>query len=260
MTVSEQHILRAHDVLETEVIRTTAERDAFRQFRAQCAQIDPTTPPSQPTATGLIEYRGLLRSRTQHTGPDRALQQVCDAYRETIMAIPHYTAEYNEPLDENLAAEIGDELATAITTGEHFPPQIKHNLAQTTQQCVASRRMLLDDLDREQAVLETVESTITEIHDWLRERNAQPMHKVGLTERYRIHKTLCQYESHCNAVARARQETVHIHRVTARQADSRLFNAYLYGSLGVTYPVLADLATLGSLLREARQSLERTLV
>ena len=248
--------------------RTTAERDAFRQFHARCAQIDPTPTPqtssspstSQTTATGLAERIGLLRSRTQHAEPNGTLQQICEAYRETVMAVPHYTEEYDDPLDENLAAEIGDELATAITTGEYFPPQIKQNLAQTTQQCIASRRMLLDDLDREQAALETAETTITEMLDWLHERNAQPMCEWSLTERYRIHETLCQYESHCDAVARERQETVHVHRVTARQADSQLFTRYLYESLSVTYPVLADLATLESLLREARQRLERTLV
>lgn len=260
MTIPEQHIFRAHDVLETEMTRTTAERDAFRQFRARCAQIDPTTPPLQPTATGLIEYRGLLRSRTQHTGPDGALQQVCEAYRETIMAIPHYDEEYDEPLDENLAAEVGDELATAITNGEYFPPQIKQNLAQTTQQCIASRRMLLDDLDRKQAALETAETTITKIHEWLRERNAQPMGEWSLTERYQLHETLEAHESHCDTVAAARQERIRSHRATTARTDDRLFNAYLYGSLSVTFPILADLATLGDLLKEARQRLEETLV
>ena len=42
-------------------------------------------------------------------------------------------------------------------------------------------------------------------------------------------------------------------------AVNQLFNEYIYQSLSVTYPVLADLATLKGLLRETRQCLERTL-
>jgi hypothetical protein len=189
---------------------------------------------------------------------------VCDAYRETVMAVAHYEEEYDEPLAENLAAEVGDDLASAITANERFPSQIKQSLDHAIQQCIASRTMLLDDLEREREALETAATTITDIRD----QNEQPMGEWSLSERYRIHATLCGYEAECDTVARARQETVQTYRVRAEQtrvgtdagADSPLFIVHCYQSLPVTYPVLADLATLGELLREARGHLERTLV
>lgn len=256
-----QQIPRAHDILDTELARTTNERDALRQFRARYTEIDPTTPSPQDISSGLT---GVLQSVTPGTGNQSsrsdALDQIYNAYQETVMATPHYDSDYDESLDENLREEVGEELASAITTGEHFSPQIKQSLEQAIQQCIAARRVLLDDLDREAEALETAETTITEIRDWLREHNARPLTEWSLTERYRTHERLCEYEAECDALAGARQETLQTKRVTARRADSRLFNAYCYDSLGVGHPVLADLATLGELLREARQRLEGALM
>lgn len=174
------------------------------------------------------------------------------------MAVPHYDDEYDEPLDENLTAEVGEEIASVITTGEYFPPQIKQNLDQTIQQCITTRRMLLDDLEREADALQTAETAIVEIRDWLREHNTRPMTEWSLTERYRTYETLCEYEAECDAWAR--QETLQTKRVTMQRTDSRLFNEYLYESLEATHPVLADLATLGGLLKEARHRLEVALI
>ena len=270
-----QQIPRAHDILDKEVTRTSAERDALRQFRAQCAQIEPdshspttgmdtTTPSSasQTLSTGLTGLTNMIRTRTQHTTPttSSALTQVHEAYRETVMALDHYDEEYNEPLAVNLAAEVGDDLASAITANERFPSQIKQSLDHAIQQCIASRTMLLDDLEQEREALDTAETTITEIIEWLRAHTTQPMDAWSLTERYQLYETLEAHESHCNAVAAARQQRVRNHRTTAARADDRLFNAYLYESLSVAYPILADLATLGDLLREARGRLEGTLI
>jgi hypothetical protein len=267
-----QQIPRAHDILDTEVTRTTAERDALRQFRARIAQIDPdsqsptteTTPSSasQTLSTGLTGLTDIIRTRTQHTTltTSGALTQVHEAYRETVMALDHYEQEYDEPLAENLAAEVGDDLATAITSNERFPSQIKQSLDQAIQQCIASRTILLDDFDQEREALETAETTITELMDWLRAHNERSLNEWSLTERYQLYETLEAHESHCDAVAAARQERVRNYRTTTARADDRLFNAYLYESLSVAYPILADLATLGDLLREGRQRLEDTLV
>ena len=63
--------------------------------------------------------------------------------------------------------------------------------------------MFLDDLEQEQAALEAAETTITDIRDWLRDQNERPMSAWSLTERYRLHATLCAHEAECNAVARA---------------------------------------------------------
>jgi hypothetical protein len=285
-TTTEQHLPNqiscAYDILDEEVTRTTAERDALRQFHAQCAQIDPdsqspstttdatatdtTTSPSasQTLSTGLTGLTNMIRTRTQHTTPatSGALTQVHEAYRETVMALDHYDEEYDESLAVNLAAEVGDDLASAITSNERFPSQIKQNLDHAIQQCIASRTILLDDLDQEREALDTAETTITELMDWLRAHNERSLNEWSLTERYRLYETLEAHESHCDTVAAARQERVRSRRTTSGtpRADDRLFNAYLYESLSVAYPILADLATLGNLLREARQRLEETLV
>lgn len=273
-TTTDQHlpqqISRAYDILDEEVTRTTAERDALRQFRARFARIDPTTPTpqsasqSQSTSSAVSTF---IQSLTPDTRPSSgALKEVRDAYRETVMAVPHYDDEYDESLDENLAAEVGDDLATALASHERFPPQIKQTLDHAIQQRITVRNMLLDDLDQERAALDTAKTAITEIRDWLREQNECSLDEWSLTERYRLHERLGEYEAECDAIAAARQERVQDRRITAGagtgvgRADSRLFNAYLYESLPVTYPVLADLATLGSVLADARQRLERTLV
>lgn len=127
MTMAEKsiphQIPRAHDILDAELTRTTTERDALRQFRARCTQINPTTPDSTPasqsqaTPSGLT---GVIQSVTPFSGSGSGsharpssggtLQQVCEAYRETVIVVPHYGEEYDEPLDENLATEVGDDL------------------------------------------------------------------------------------------------------------------------------------------------------
>lgn len=45
------------------------------------------------------------------------LDQVCKAYQETIMAVLRYKDDYDEPLAENLATEVSDDLATAYHNG-----------------------------------------------------------------------------------------------------------------------------------------------
>ncbi|WP_456264523.1 DUF7260 family protein, partial [Aeromonas schubertii] len=56
--------------------------------------------------------------------PTDGLNDVQQAYRETVMSIAHYDEEYDEPLAQNLAFEVGEELAAAIMTHSQLTPYL----------------------------------------------------------------------------------------------------------------------------------------
>lgn len=250
------YIPRAQSVVAIEHTRTTAEYDALQQFATHCRRIEPTTAHTT-TPSEMIDSMHTLIGESQQDG---SLQRLCEVYRQTVMAVPHYEDEYDEPLAENLAGEVGEELATALTSEQHLTPHLIQTLHHAVQQAAAERDAFLTDLDREATALDTTHAILTDITQWLADRTVQPFGNWSIDERYAAHDTLRTYEQQCDTLATERQETLHTGRITTSRIESDLFTTYLYQSLDITYPVLADLAAVGELLEQARHRVEQSLM
>lgn len=250
------YIPRAQSIVAIEHTQTTAERDALQQFASHCRRIEPTTTQTV-TSSMVIDPTHMLRGKSQQ---DSSLQRLREAYRQTVMAVPHYEDEYNEPLAENLAAEVGEALATALTSEQHLTPHLIQTLHHAVQQAAAERDAFLTDLDREAAALNTAHATLTDITQWLADRAVQPFENWSIDERYATHDTLRTYKHQCDMLAAERQEMLYAGQITVSRIETDLFTTYLYQALDVTYPVLADLAAVGDLLEQARHRVEQVLV
>lgn len=250
------HIQSALEELGTERERIIAERDAFAKFRDRIAVMDV----SQDRPDSGHDQRLSLQAATLSQSINQ-LQCVREAYRETVMSTSHYDEDYDESLSESLAAEFGPEVANALMTGTHLSISLRNRLLRESQQAYVERVHFLNGLSREIEDLHTADKTITMIGtdlDTLNVRSLETWATADLTE---SHKQLITAEDRCEELAATRQATLQNARFpgpTPSELDLDL-NEYLYQSLGVTYPILADLADLADTLRAERFRVERAL-
>jgi hypothetical protein len=250
------HVRSGLEEVMTEHRRTAAERDAFAQFADRIAALDTpadtSTAHTQPAAT-----QTLLRSESQ---PDAQLADARTAYRETVMSVPHYAEEYDESLREHLTAEFSPEIAAALTTGDQFIPSLQEQLITESHQGCESRSRFLSALEDEASALQAADKRLTdlgsEFGDLLAARSLEGWSSEELLDR---RQQVCAGERECEELAADRQSTLREQRVPAVQHIDLEFTIYLYRSLSVTYPVLADITDLADTLRSTRSQIDTEL-
>lgn len=247
-----RHIREARTTAERERECAAAERDAFDQFARQLADLD-------ARSAGVPEPAG---GETLLAGPgeDRALEEIQEAYRETVMAVPHYDEEYDEPAATNMAAEFGEEVATAAMNGPRFTPGLKRALLGHAAESREQREELLAALDREEAALADAEAVVADADATLREMNERPLSDRSFDDLARAYERLGDLEGDVEAVVVDRQGALNEDfAVGSRATGGHAFHEYLYQSLPVTYPVLADATALLSRVDRAKDAVARSL-
>lgn len=242
----------AEEVVAEERARTVAERDAFVRFGRRVARLDGTG----AAATHARPGGGILSQ--SHTADDR-LTRVRNAYRETVMGVSHYEEEYGDTLPESMAAEFCEEVATAVRDGSRFTPQLKGALLQGSEQSRTEREAFLRALDCERDAIERARDEFTDVHDALDGLDARPLPEKSLTDLAVDWERLSDLEGRCRRVVEDRQDRIHTGYPTLpSEARGVGFHEYLYSSLGVTHPVLAEGADVLADIRTARRRLLRT--
>jgi 6-pyruvoyl-tetrahydropterin synthase len=255
-TAVAQQTKAAETALDAERESLEDERAALSQFRKRIANIDVSRSVSS-TATAKVK-NAIMGGGGSTTSTDQ-LEQVQDAYRETVMSVPHYEDDYDHSLLEDLTEEFGPELGNAFATADFLTPPLHETLLTASQQATEARTAMLDELDHEAKRLQNARDTLEELNTTLTELNQQPVTAWATGEIIATHNRLDEFESQCNQLAANRQAELHNQRIAGRKITDEGFNEYLYESLPVTYPVLADLAEFSSLLHTARQQLEQRL-
>lgn len=243
----------AMDDLDVERRRLIDERQAFEAFRSRVERITldgeptPTAPPTSLHRQAQVSGSGLVAVR--------------DAYHETVMAVPHYEAEYNDTYPQSLVAEFGPEVAVALTQGSAFTERYKRSLRSKTMESIDERERLIEAVDMERESLERTTGRLASITEELRTLAGSPLSALdyGALDAYRVRtETL---ESNCDAVARRRQREL---AATNRslQLDDTLPDVatYLYQNRSVTYPALATVGELGDRLCTLRDRIEREMI
>jgi hypothetical protein len=250
-----QYSHAAQTALTEEYERTEAEADAFAAFRDRVTTLDV----SQLRPDGGIQITAPLQVRQQFSHPSRC-EQVCQAYRETILSMPHYTAEYDESLRDHMAAEFGRDLVVNVFEGSQLTPQLQQALVDASQQAHDQREELRATLDAEAEALDTAQTTLREIGTTLQNRNAQPLSDFSFAELRNTYELLEEAEDRCQQVACERQHALHADEwACPGTAVAPGVQPYLYRELAITYPILADVAECCRLLRRARTRVIRTL-
>lgn len=246
------------EALATERERTLVEQDAFETFRTHVTAIDP---PEDGTDGAREQRSDARRVLVRRSRSGKRLQRVREAYRESVMTVSHYEEEYDDSLAESLAEEFGPDVAGAVMTGDRFARSLREQLLAASRQACTRRRNFRTVLTRETEALQAAEGTITTLGaviDTLDSRSLESWSSADLTD---AHNRLLTAEERCEELASDRQATLRSRGLpgpTPVDIDHDLAE-YLYQSLSVTYPVLADITDLAETLQTERRRVERAL-
>ena len=263
-TVAIAQLRDARAALDTERTRTTAERDAFARFARRVDAIEgdqartPSASGSKPSgAPGNAATIGTRQhQQRQQRQPSQGLREVRNAYRETVMAVDHYEEEYDEALRENLAAEFGEEVATAVCETPQLTPPLQRALLGKSREAYDERVRLLDTLDEEGSRLAAARERLTDLEmareEVERDVLERPSTTLSFPEVYRAWHRLRDLEVECEEFLDDRQRFVH-ETGTFGTFDATDFYGYLYDSIEATYPVLVAGTSLCDRLRAAQR-------
>lgn len=241
---------RALSRVEDEIDIVEAERDAFARFLARLEDASATA----FDATGPTTGGGSTALTTGDARQSAELRQIRQAYRETVMALPHYEREYGDTLRESLAEELGETLAGHLVDGQVLAPPVREALVAGVERARDDRGQFLGLLRRERASLETVASELNDIEARLVELEARVSAASESGRLAAIDSTLAELERQCTDLATARQET--IHGRTARQVsgvDGCSLVGYLYEDMETTTPALSDATSCLDSIRHQRR-------
>jgi len=243
-------IREATDVVDEERVWVREERDAYESFLDRLG----TTPSMDARPTG--PQQSVVGTTTVQA--DR-LNQVRQAYRETVMAVGHYEAEYGDTLPESLRAEFGPELADQLVSGQAFTPLVKTQLLAVAHDWRQARDEFLGTLKTEREAFEDARSTLEGVVRTMENVTARLPSEQSLSALIQGHIRLEEAEGACETLVadRQQQRTDGHTAVDAPRGSIADVHSYLYRSMSVTYPVLADTAGLLETLQRTRRQLRR---
>ncbi|MFB6359900.1 MAG: hypothetical protein ABEH59_01105 [Halobacteriales archaeon] len=251
-----QRVSEARAEVQEEQSRTAQERDAFAAFAQRVAKLDPS-----PSAHQLAsaDGAGATVAMAGQTPTDDRLEAVRDAYRETVMAMPHYEEEYAEPLAYHLREEFGEEVATAVTGGSQLTPELKQVLVRRANESARERGRLIDHLDREAETLGSAAEELDTIEEAVHETEDRTLAGLDFRALADEWHRLGEFESRLTRLLRRRQEALQSQWDASDLRGLRSLQHYLYADLETDFPVLADGAVLADRLTAARSRILATL-
>jgi hypothetical protein len=238
---------RATALVDEEIELVEREREAFERFLARVRETE-ATGPGTAGGDGNGGPAALVGAESQ---PSERLRTVRTAYRETVMAVPHYEQEYGDTLRASVATELGETLAGHIADGHVLAPALSGALVEASERARDDRADFLRSLRRER---DSLEETATELNDV--ERRAVELGERADTDSTSarladVHESLAALERRCADLADRRQST--IHGRTAGQlsgVDETSLVRYLYGDrMGTVTPALSDIASCLDVIR-----------
>jgi hypothetical protein len=214
-------IAEAESIVRREHKEVEAERRAFQRFEGRVTGIETVSPRSA----------GPERRILAHDTEPRPAERLREAYRNTVMSVPHYEEMYGESLVENFTAELSAEVAAILRrNGTSFTDVTKIRLTAVVGEAVAQRERFCATLENELDSLAKARSQLTDRIDQLDEtppssRNAD------------------EVENSLSNLARRRQVTLRTYTRAGRM-DGHDLCPYLYDDPEWTYPVLTAITRL----------------
>ncbi|RLM51713.1 hypothetical protein [Halorubrum sp. Atlit-28R] len=268
------YVRDAESACRRERRRVLDERDAFESFADRVAQIDAVSVAADATPTGVPA--GALR-RIDGDGGDPpgggpsgrsvTLRRVMAAYRDTVMSLPHYRAEYDETPAESLAAELGPDAATALATDGALSSGAQSALVDRSRRAADARERLADAIGTEIDELDDREAALSVID---RRRRCLVGHLDGIRSdgeadaAIDVWNRLTDLERECDELAADRQRSLDDPPLSPESPldgeSGHPFHDYLYGAEdGPRYPVLAQVAEIADEVRADRDRVGRRI-
>lgn len=257
-----KHIRGATSVLGEERKRTAEERDALAAFQRRASTLE-TTQPVSAGGNAMAPAGGnapipMGGTVTATRPPDGQLDRLIEAYRETVMSVGHYEEEYGEPIEVNMTAELGEEIATAVFDGAAFTPQLKRGVMQQCDEGRTRREELLGVIDREEQRLSRAGEELEEIEAAFEAERPGHLTRLSFEDLSDRWDDLGEIEGRCRDLIEESQPSSGADRWTRGSSDLS-FHEYVYSSLPTAYPVLSDGTRLLDRIRDTRNSVLRAL-
>ena len=218
----------ARTKVELERTKVEAERGAFEAFAE--AITDVTPPPDGPNER---RSRGPSRAPLLDRPPGESVDYL-DAFRNTVMSVSHFDAEYDETVEETLETEFGPGIAQLVRlgAGKQRLPGYEEIIVDAATGAAYERIQfcngLTSDLESIRAATESVTALLDDLDDVL----------VPAWDRDRLDAELA-------AIVRRRQADLS-RAVSHAGVDGYELCEYLYEDEPWRYPVLTSVARLRS--------------
>jgi len=243
------HLRHSLAAVAEEQSRTATERQAFSRFAREVAKLEAMGPTVQLGASPGGATAVSAAVTPHHSG----LERVLTAYEATVLAMSHYEEEYDEPLLENMRRELGDEVAIAVEENEQLTPALQAALVARSREAAADRERLMVRLDHEREALGAANDELARVAKAVDDFEAEPLDGKGFVRLTDDWQWLGELESRLSRLLRHRQSALQAGGLDDLDADRPSLNAYLYGSLDTTFPVLAEASALADRLRAVRR-------
>ena len=225
------HILRQYVLEPISTAKRSAEQErdeidleseAFEQFTTRIEEIS-----AGPPKETVLPARNIINQ-----SPPKNTCKLRSAYRDTVMAVPHYDDVYGETIAENLSAEFGPELAELLqpNSGISLTDHNKNALIVAAEKSVQERTEFSDSLETEVDSLESMNQKLTALLDNLDSSIVPSWYRQ-------------EFDDQLGEILRTRQSTLG-GRSSLSHLDGHDLCEYLYSDESWTYPVLTAVGRL----------------
>ncbi len=226
-----------------------------RQTAAELSAFDAFIDRLQDVPTGRVASSSGPSALTERSSGG-GLASVREAYRSTVMDVPHYEEEYGNDFAADVTEEFGSTIATILERGGPLDVQTKRTLLALAVDSRSRRVTLLDIIDAERESIEVAAECLQPIAEELDtmadvEFRAESFGSLD-AHRARIDTLV----DRCDAAAESRQNDLRQHRTTAALSESiAAVPLYLYQGLESTFPILSFIAALGDRIDAIRSDI-----
>lgn len=247
------YIKSAKSAVEEEQSRTAAEREAFIQFGRTVADLNAQTSTSSPVA---IHDGGAVIARTE--SGSAGIDEVKGAYRDTVMSVPHYEEDYNEPLEENMAVEFGRDITVTVANETKLTPVLQSLLVSKANKAAQDRQSFMRALARERTSILEAEESFDDIQSTLSNFHPHELREGEFENLATRWEELDELESQCMEAVQTRQNRIESEPLadTVPEDEPSIFE-YVYQSLEVDYPILATATDILDQIQTSRHTLTR---
>ena len=175
-----------------------------------------------------------------HGGGRPGLEQVREAYEETVMSVPHYDADYGDTYRESVVVEFGPEVGAALTQGPGFQAHLKQATIGKARSCRADRERFLDILEIESQSTTTVGDELRSIQEELQEFDSGSPSALGYGALEAEWRRLDVLSGKIDRVATTRQRAIiRQRREFTIPSSAPDVPTYLYHEFDDAYPLLS---------------------
>lgn len=234
-------INQAVDVIEYEADVLSTECQAFEQFLSYIDMIQPSMSPS--TTTSVTPDGGVLVCTGNARNSASSVQDIRNAYQESVMDVPHFESEYNDTFKESVAIEFGPDIANGLMTATSVTSMLKTALYTAAKEAQSQRRRVLGAVRQERRSLIEIRKRLTEIEDAVKALEHGIAETVSSRELSDIDSQLSILEEECQKLIGTREQVIQnrVVRATPRR-NSNSLHTYLYDHCEFQFPALGDIA------------------